>query len=129
MKEVACDGILFHNAYWVPVVLMDKKASDDLQNNLLQIKNEIIMDDSSIEEMLRILFKQLIIKYTCFWKKGASWYRWATKAWSRIFKIIPLIGWMALYPISHYGRICNPAYHYSEGAEQTHHPLQQHNPY
>ena len=68
-KEVACDGILFHNAYEVPVVLMDKEASDDLQSNLLQIKNEIMMDDSSIEEMLRILLKQIIIKCTRLWKK------------------------------------------------------------
>ena len=66
---MACDGILFHNAYEVPVALMDKKASDDLQNNLLQIKNEIVLDDSSIEEMLRILLKQIIIKCTRLWKQ------------------------------------------------------------
>ena len=68
-KEVACDGILFHNVYDVPVVLMDKKASADLQNNLQQIKNEIELDDTSIEEMLRILLKQIIIKCTRLWKQ------------------------------------------------------------
>ncbi len=68
-KEVACDGILFHNVYDVPVVLTDKKASVDLQNNLQQIKNEIELDDSSIEEMLRILLKQIIIKCTRLWKQ------------------------------------------------------------
>ena len=40
-----------------------------MQNNLLQIKNEIVMDDSSIEEMLRILLKQIIIKCTRLWKQ------------------------------------------------------------
>lgn len=68
-KEVACDGILFHNAYDVPVVVMDKVASNDLQNNLGQIKHEIELDDSSIEEMLRILLKQIIIKCTRLWKQ------------------------------------------------------------
>lgn len=33
-----------------------------MQNNLLQIKNEIVLDDSSIEEILQILPKQIIIK-------------------------------------------------------------------
>ena len=36
-KEVACDGILFHNANQVPVVLMDPGTSEALQNILHDI--------------------------------------------------------------------------------------------
>lgn len=71
-KEVACDGILFHNIYDVPVVLMEQQSSNELQNILQQIKDEIELDDSGIEEMLRILLKQIIIKCTRLWKQVQS---------------------------------------------------------
>jgi AraC-like DNA-binding protein len=69
-KEVACDGILFHNVYDVPAVLMDENSSNELQSILQQIKIEIEQDDSGIEEMLRILLKQIIIKCTRLWKQA-----------------------------------------------------------
>ena len=69
-KEVACDGILFHNVYDVPAVLMDEDSSNELQSILGQIKNEIEQDDTSTEEMLRILLKQIIIKCTRLWKQA-----------------------------------------------------------
>ena len=68
-KEVACDGILFHNIYEVPVVMMDKNTSKELQYILQEIKTEIELDAPAIEEMLRILLKQIIIKCTRIWKK------------------------------------------------------------
>lgn len=68
-KEVACDGILFHNVYEVPVVLMTTKDSDVLQYILQEIKIEVTLDDTAIEEMLRILLKQIIIKCTRIWKQ------------------------------------------------------------
>lgn len=68
-KEVACDGILFHNVYEVPVVLMSVKDSEVLQQILQEIKAEVTLDDTAIEEMLRILLKQIIIKCTRIWKQ------------------------------------------------------------
>ena len=67
-KEVACDGILFHNIYDVPVVLMDTTSSANLQLILKDILSELELNDSGMEEMLRILLKQLIIKCTRLWK-------------------------------------------------------------
>ena len=69
-KEVACDGILFHNIYEVPAVLMEENSSKELQNILHQIKDEIAQDASDAEEMLRILLKQIIIKCTRLWKRA-----------------------------------------------------------
>ena len=68
-KEVACDGILFHNVYEVPVVFMDAPTSASTQTIIEEIKNELQLDDTSIEEMLRILLKQIIIKCTRIWKQ------------------------------------------------------------
>lgn len=67
-KEVACDGILFHNVYEIPVVYIPSEASAAMQGIVGQIKEELKQDDSGMEEMLRILLKQLIIKATRLWK-------------------------------------------------------------
>lgn len=69
-KEVACDGILFHNVYQVPVVFMNTEVSAMMQNILQQIKDEMEEDEIAIEEMLRTLLKQIIIKCTRIWKKN-----------------------------------------------------------
>jgi AraC-like DNA-binding protein len=68
-KEVACDGILFHNVYEIPVVLMSAPTSLNMQQIINEMKAEFERDDSSMEEMLRILLKQLIIKSTRLWKQ------------------------------------------------------------
>jgi AraC-like DNA-binding protein len=68
-KEVACDGILFHNVYEIPVVSMKAPMSADMQNTFSEIKSEIELGDNSMEEMLRILLKRIIIKSTRIWKQ------------------------------------------------------------
>lgn len=69
-KEVACNGILFHNVYRVPLVLMDADVSVMMQHILQQIKEEMEDDQIATEEMLRTLLKQIIIKCTRIWKKN-----------------------------------------------------------
>jgi len=69
-KEVACDGILFHNVYEIPVVYLDDEQSESMRNILEEMKNEIIQEDSATEEMLRILLKKIIIKSTRIWKQA-----------------------------------------------------------
>jgi len=69
-KEVACDGILFHNVYRVPVVYMSNDAAVTMQNILLQIKDEMAENEIATEEMLRTLLKQIIIKCTRIWKQN-----------------------------------------------------------
>lgn len=68
-KEVACDGILFHNAYDVPVVFMDDEARTTMLAIVQEIRIEMAQQDSGMEEMLRILLKQLIIRATRLWKQ------------------------------------------------------------
>ncbi len=68
-KEVACDGILFHNAYDVPVVFMDDEARTTMLAIVQEIRTEMAQQDSGMEEMLRILLKQLIIRATRLWKQ------------------------------------------------------------
>jgi AraC-like DNA-binding protein len=68
-KEVACDGILFHNVYEIPVISMKAQVSAAMQNTLQEMKTEIELNDTAMEEMLRILLKQVIIKSTRIWRQ------------------------------------------------------------
>ncbi|MDJ1500783.1 helix-turn-helix transcriptional regulator [Xanthocytophaga agilis] len=69
-KEVACDGILFHNVYEIPVIFMNQEISAMMQAILAEIKQELELNDTTMEEMLRILLKQVIIKSTRVWKQS-----------------------------------------------------------
>lgn len=69
-KEVACDGLLYNNVYDIPVVFLDEEASRQTRQLLTEIRNEARAEDSSMEEMIRILLKQLIIRSTRMWKKA-----------------------------------------------------------
>lgn len=68
-QEVACDGILYNNVFEIPFVQLDEKQSEDIQNIIREIKAEMLHEDSSTEEMLRILLKQIILKSTRIWKQ------------------------------------------------------------
>lgn len=68
-KEVACDGILFHNVYEIPVIWMTDQISGEIKMIVNAIKDELENEESSMEEMLRIFLKQIIIKATRLWKK------------------------------------------------------------
>ncbi|WP_298740149.1 AraC family transcriptional regulator [uncultured Chitinophaga sp.] len=68
-KEVACDGILFHNVYEIPVIFLKGPMAADFQHTLQEIKAEIEQEDTAVEEMLRILLKRIIIKSTRIWKQ------------------------------------------------------------
>jgi len=67
-KEVACDGILFHNVYEIPVVNLSNEQSVVIEKIFNEIQSEVIAEDSNLEEMLRVLLKQIIIKSTRIWK-------------------------------------------------------------
>ncbi|WP_294296668.1 AraC family transcriptional regulator [uncultured Chryseobacterium sp.] len=67
-KEVACDGLLFHNVFEIPFVELDE-AEDTVVNHLFEsIKEELEGKDSSAEEMIRTYVKQIIIRATRKWK-------------------------------------------------------------
>jgi AraC-like DNA-binding protein len=67
-KEVSCDGLLFHNVYEIPVIMLSDEQSAIMRSIIAEIKEEIAHDDSSMEEMLRILLKNIIIKATRIYK-------------------------------------------------------------
>lgn len=68
-KEVACDGLLFHNVFEIPFVELDE-AEDSVIKNLFQnIREELEGKDSSAEEMIRTYVKQIIIRATRKWKQ------------------------------------------------------------
>lgn len=68
-KEVACDGILFHNVYEIPVIYMSAEVSVAMQKTIQELKAELDDEDAGMEEMIRILLKQLIIRSTRIWKQ------------------------------------------------------------
>lgn len=68
-QEVACDGILYNNVFEIPFIKLDNNQSKDVQAVIQEIKREMNNEDSSTEEMLRILLKLIILKSTRIWKQ------------------------------------------------------------
>ncbi|MBB4806701.1 AraC-like DNA-binding protein [Chryseobacterium defluvii] len=68
-KEVACDGLLFHNIFEIPKVELDASETLIIKNLLKNIKEELEWKESSGEEMIRTYLKQIIIRATRKWKK------------------------------------------------------------
>lgn len=68
-QEVACDGILYNNVFETPFIALDETQSRDIQQIIQEIQAEMRHEDSSTEEMLRILLKLIILKSTRIWKQ------------------------------------------------------------
>lgn len=68
-QEVACDGILYNNVFEVPFIELDENQSADIQKIIRDIKLEMLNEDTSTEEMLRIFLKLIILKSTRIWKQ------------------------------------------------------------
>ncbi|KQT24269.1 AraC family transcriptional regulator [Chryseobacterium sp. Leaf405] len=68
-KEVACDGLLFHNVFEIPFVELDENENFVIKNLYRSIQDELEFKDSSAEEMIRTYVKQIIIRATRKWKK------------------------------------------------------------
>lgn len=67
-KEVSCDGILYNNVYDIPVVFLSKEHAILMEGIVKELVGELNREESSVEEMLRILLKEIIIKSTRIWK-------------------------------------------------------------
>ncbi|MDR4953256.1 AraC family transcriptional regulator [Chryseobacterium sp. ES2] len=68
-KEVACDGLLFHNVFEIPFVELDDSETSLIKSLFQNIQEELEWKDSSAEEMIRTYVKQIIIRATRKWKK------------------------------------------------------------
>ncbi|MDQ1098443.1 MULTISPECIES: helix-turn-helix domain-containing protein [Chryseobacterium] len=68
-KEVACDGLLFHNVFEIPFIELDREEAAVVKKLFSEIQYELEWKDSSAEEMIRTYVKQLIIRSTRMWKK------------------------------------------------------------
>lgn len=68
-QEVACDGILYNNVFEIPFISLNESQSDQIQKIILEIQDEMKGEDSSTEEMLRILLKLIILKSIRIWKQ------------------------------------------------------------
>jgi AraC family transcriptional activator of pobA len=67
--EVACDGLLFNNVYNMPMTVLNPTDSTRIENLFLQINEELELQDSSEEEMIRTCLKQLLLRATRLWKQ------------------------------------------------------------
>ncbi|MBW8521917.1 AraC family transcriptional regulator [Chryseobacterium chendengshani] len=67
-KEVACDGLLFHNVFENPKVELSGSENKIIKSLFDNIKDELQSKDSSSEEMIRTYLKQIIIRATRKWK-------------------------------------------------------------
>jgi AraC-like DNA-binding protein len=68
-QEVACDGILYNNVFEIPFISLNESQSEGIQKIILEIQEEMKSEDSSTEEMLRILLKLIILKSIRIWKQ------------------------------------------------------------
>lgn len=68
-KEVACDGLLFHNVFEIPFVELNDSETSLIKSLFQNIQDELEWKDSSAEEMIRTYVKQIIIRATRKWKK------------------------------------------------------------
>lgn len=68
-KEVACDGILYNNVFEIPFINLNTEQSAEIQRIIREIQMEMNDEDSTTEEMLRILVKMIILKSTRIWKQ------------------------------------------------------------
>ncbi len=68
-QEVACDGILYNNVFEIPFIALNELQSREIQAIISEIQGEMKHEDSSTEEMLRILLKLIILKSTRIWKQ------------------------------------------------------------
>src|SRR5690606_14739196 len=67
--EVACDGVLFNNINNMPLVTIEKEDGGFINYLFQQMQDELLLKDSSMEEMVRTYLKQLLIKATRLWKR------------------------------------------------------------
>ena len=67
-QEIAYDELIINTAHQVSGIKLDMESSATISSIFGEIKNEIIQNDIRLQEMLRVLLKQVIIKSTRFWK-------------------------------------------------------------
>ena len=66
--EIVSDELLINTVYNIAGVTLDIKSSAIIASIFEEIKQEVIQDDIRLEEMVRVLLKQIIIRSTRFWK-------------------------------------------------------------
>lgn len=73
-QEIACDEMLFDKVQKVPLITLNTADAEMISSIFNEIRGEIAQNDINLEEMVRILLKQIIIKATriCQHMKGAT---------------------------------------------------------
>jgi AraC-like DNA-binding protein len=71
-QEIACDELLFSDFHKMPLVALEPINSTIISSVFDEIRREIIQDDINLEEMVRVLLKQIIIRATRYWKHQHS---------------------------------------------------------
>jgi len=108
--EVACDGILFHNVYEIPKVTLTPQDTLEMQRIIEAIKFEFDSDQSSMEDMLRVFLKQLIISATRIFKRDHALAVDQAKhdfEFSRYFSQLVEGNFRKLHTVSDYANILN----------------------
>jgi AraC-like DNA-binding protein len=67
-QGIACDDMLFSDFYKNPLVELSLNSSKVITSLFDEIRMEIIQNEVNLEEMVRVLLKQIIIRSTRFWK-------------------------------------------------------------
>lgn len=67
--EVACDGLLFNNIYNMPMTVLNEANGQLIKNLFVQIEEELGLNDSSQEEMIRTFLKQILLRAVRVWKQ------------------------------------------------------------
>lgn len=63
-SEVSCGGLLFFGSDQVPLVEIPEQTGRELTHYVSELETEFDINDQNQEEMLRLMLKQLIIRFT-----------------------------------------------------------------
>jgi AraC-like DNA-binding protein len=67
-QEIAYDELLFNDFHKIPLIELNTNSSIAILSIFDEIRKEIAQDDINLEEMIRVLLKQIIIRATRFGK-------------------------------------------------------------
>jgi len=73
-QEIACDELLFSDFHKTPLIELNANNSATILYVFDEIRREINQGDINLDEMVRVLLKQLIIRVTRCWKHQKSIY-------------------------------------------------------
>lgn len=108
-QEMACDELLFDKVQKVPFIALNGADSEVISSIFDEIREEIAQNDIDLEEMVRVLLKQIIIKSTrlCQHIQGTNLYSQQDLGFCRFFIQLVENNFFKHHDVASYANILN----------------------